>query len=412
MPYPQRRTCEESPIIFDDHNTKTYLGDRKIGKLMKRIHVAVMLHYFFFRESTGGSERQLASIIPFLQKRNIDISIISRHRTGIVAPDFEESHGVKIYRGPNLVNNQISSAYYFFFTLTKLRQIQPNIIQAQGLFSPTLTALTYKHFFQDIPVVLRVLRGGVLGDIIRLKAKPFGRRRLRDIAENTNGFLSISDEITKELLAENIPQHKIWEVPNGVDIERFKPVSSDEKQALRQRLNVSGDPVVVFVGRLAPEKRAGNLIASWSVVHDQHPNAQLLIVGQGADREKLEASAGDGIRFVGAVENVEEWLQVADIFVLPSIAEGLSNALLEAMASGLPIVVTAVGDAPQLIKPDKNGWCIPPDDIDALTTSFLEAFGNRDMLKVMGANNRQRIVDDYQLDVTARKWRELYDSVF
>lgn len=378
---------------------------------MKKIHVAVMLQYFFFRESTGGSERQLASIIPFLQKRNVVVSIVSRHRTGIRAPDFENSHDVKIYRGPNLVNHQISSAYYYFFALSKLRQIQPDVIHAQGLFSPTLTALDYKRYFQDIPVVSRVLRGGVLGDIIRLKAKPLGKRRMRGIAEKANGFLSISDEITNELLAENIPRHKIWEVPNGVDTERFRPISPSEKQALRHRLNVSGNPVVVFVGRLAPEKRVDNLIASWSVVCDKHPNAQLLVVGQGADREKLESSAGGRVRFIGAVENVEEWLQVADIFVLPSIAEGLSNALLEAMASGLPIVVTAVGDATQLIKPDKNGWCIPPDDIDALTTSLLEAFDNRDKLKIMGANNRQRIVDDYQLDVTARKWRELYDSV-
>jgi glycosyltransferase involved in cell wall biosynthesis len=318
--------------------------------------------------------------------------------------------GVKIYRTPYIQLDGLRAALYILFGLIHIGRVRPQVLHAHGLFSTTSTAMLARRLYQ-ISVVAKVLRGGVLGDVARVKKKRMGAQRIAALRQYVNVFIAISEEIRNELLAESISPSQIRYIPNGVDSERFKALSPEGKQQLRASMNIADVPTVIYVGRLAPEKRVNHLIKSWEIVKQTFPEAHLLIVGIGDEREALESVAGDTVHFVGLVNNVPDWLQLADVFVLPSISEGLSNSLLEAMSSGLPIIATAVGDAPNLVQSHENGWCIPADDVTALTNSLLDALRDLDCSHEMGEHNRERILQDFQLAATADKLRQLYDDM-
>jgi len=362
----------------------------------------------YHSKSYGGAEKQLEALAPLLKVHNIDLHVLTRGDGEL--PTHEDLDGVTVYRTPYTKIPGLRALLYLIDGLNHIRKIRPDVLHVHGLFSTATTAVWARRLF-GIPSVAKVLRGGTLGDIIRLKAKPFGKVRMTQLSKLIDGFVVISEEIRTELLSEGVPETQCHYIPNGVDIERFRPLSPDQKRQQRAAMGLPDVLTVIYTGRLVAAKRINHLIESWQTVNQKLPAVQLLIIGRGSDKEALEAQAGDGIRFIGSVENVAEWLQIADLFVLPSVSEGLSNSLLEAMATELPIVSTAVGAAPNLIEPGVNGWCIPPDDIPALTSALLEALGSLDRIPNYGKNNRQRILNDYQLAVTACKLCELYETV-
>lgn len=369
----------------------------------------LMLSQYYWRGSLGGAERQIISLAPYMQKSAIEIHMIARRQNSNI-PQNEDMDGVFVYRTPVFRFGALTAIAYILFTLWKIRQIKPDIIHAYGLFSTTSAAMFARKIYQ-IPVVAKVLRGGILGDVIRIKAKLFGQRRMDLLTHNVDGFVAISDEIIQELTLEGVAQNRCHYIPNGVDISRFYPITREAKGKQRQTLGLPVDQtIVIFVGRLVPAKRVNLLLSAWGKISQRHDHAHLYIVGEGKDKEKLQAMAGEHVTFAGYQSNIAQWLQVADLYILPSVAEGLSNSLLEAMATALPIIVTAVGDAPKLI--DKNrGWCIPPDDEDAIYQSLDEALTYLENARKMGKNSRKMIEEQYQLSATAKQLRHLYEEV-
>ena len=365
----------------------------------------MMLIQAYRLHNYGGAERQLASLVPLFRQRDIEVHILTRRHPGTKA--YEEVQGVPVYRTFDFKNSILTSLAFSMSGLKHIRRLRPHVLHAHGLFSPTTTATTAHQMF-GIPVVAKVLRGGVLGDVIRIKQKPMGQRRIAHLSKNVDRFITISEEIQQELIAEGVRAEKCYYIPNGVDVERFRPLTSEQKRKQREAMGLSDGPLVVYVGRLVPEKRVDKLIHSWETVRQKFPNSQLLIIGTGSEDATLQKLAVPNIQFVGRVDDTSTWLQVADLFVLPSISEGLSNSLLEAMACSLPIIATAVGAAPNLIRPQENGWCIPPDDLNALTDALMASLDNLDYCQPMGKRNRDRILNDFQLSVTADKLCRLY----
>jgi glycosyltransferase involved in cell wall biosynthesis len=143
-------------------------------------------------------------------------------------------------------------------------------------------------------------------------------------------------------------------------------------------------------------------------VRAAHPDALLLLLGVGEEEEALKQAAGDGVRFAGRIEEVAPYLQASELFVLPSATEGLSNAQLEAMAAGVPALVTEVGGASDLIQHGQSGWLIPPDDLPALRAALLTLLGDEGLRARLGAQGRERVAGDYALPVIADRLRALY----
>lgn len=353
----------------------------------------------------AGAERQLAAIVKRLPEHGIEPLVITR-RYG-ADPTVDMIEGTPVRRIANPGPRVMAAASFTLGAIPVLRAFRPDLIHAHELLSPTTTALAAKPFLR-VPVIAKILRGGRLGDITKLReGGPVGALRLNAIKSHVDRFVVISREIDAELASLGVAPERRRFVPNGVDAERFRPASAAERAALRRELGLPEAPVAVFGGRLEKEKRIGELMDIWPRLRQRIPGATLVVAGEGSLRATLEARRVEGVRFIGHQDDMTRWYQAADIFVLPSAAEGLSNALLEAMASGLICVATAVGAAPDLLA-DGRGHLVADGNDAALERLLGDALSGRDTPGTMGAAARRQVVEHYSLDATVRGLADLY----
>jgi glycosyltransferase involved in cell wall biosynthesis len=368
------------------------------------VRVAMIIQAYYPR--LGGAERQLASLAPLLKDLGIEICILTRRYDRSLS-SFEMIDGVPVHRLPTPGPKPFAALSFSLGALPIMQRFKPDVIHAHELLSPATSAVMAKRIF-GIPVVAKVLRGGELGDLAKLKSRSFGNHRIVSIKRGVDTFIVISKEIDRELSEIGVlPERRIF-IPNGVDLNRFAPRSSDHKTSLRRSLSLPDGLIVVFSGRLDPEKRVHFLVEMWPDVLKRHPDANLLILGTGTEEQDLKRIAGKNVRFEGNVKDVAPYLCASDIFVLPSATEGLSNSLLEAMASGLAPIATTVGGATDLIKDGWNGVLIPPDHKQALNSALLTLLSNPDLRLQLGTNSRDVVQKDYSLSAVAGKLNMLY----
>jgi glycosyltransferase involved in cell wall biosynthesis len=150
------------------------------------------------------------------------------------------------------------------------------------------------------------------------------------------------------------------------------------------------------------------LISTWPAIRSAVPDALLIIAGTGTEENELSAMAIPGVRLIGEIPDVAPLLQSADVFVLPSVAEGLSGALLEALASGLPVIATSVGGAPDVIRHMESGYLIPPDSVQELQQALLTFLSDSSLRARLGECGRQRTASAYSLELVADRLANVY----
>lgn len=372
------------------------------------LHVAMIIQGYFPR--IGGAERQLAALAPFLAAEGVAISVLTRRYAGF--KPFEMIDNVPVHRLP--IPGPVPTAALVFTAaaIPLLWRLKPNLVHAHEMFSPATTAIAAKQAL-GLPYAVTAHRSGPLGDVLRMQQRPFGKGRLERITKTADAFFTISHEIDQEFeQILGIEAQRRHYVPNGVDPEKYHPVSAEAKTALRRELNLPTEgTITLYAGRLSEEKRVRYLVETWPTIRAKHPDASLLILGQGPEEASLKAKTSDGVIFGGAVHNVPPYLQAADVFVLPSIAEGFSVAMLEAMASELAVVITDVGGARDAIDDGVHGLVIPPDDQPALEQALLAVLGDQASRQRMGQAARQRVQQEFALSVIAKQLRGLYEGV-
>lgn len=367
------------------------------------MRVAMVINGYYPR--IGGAERQLAAVAPLLQAGGVDVHVITRRFPGL-AP-FETIAGVSVHRLAIPGTRSTRSLAFTFAAVRRMARLRPNLVHAHDVYSPATAALLTKKLLRA-PVVVKVPRGGRRGSIAHLRGRALGRQRLAWLRRGADAFITINREIDDELAAMGVPSERRVAIPNGVHTARFKPLAAREKARLRRSLDLPRSPVVIFTGRLAPEKRLHDLLAIWPMVRERHAGALLVLVGSGSHRAELESQAGEGVRFAGSIMDVAPYLQTADLFVLPSAAEGLSNSLLEAMSTGLPCITTTVGGAPDLIDHGRNGWLVPPGEPDRLRHAILTLLADPDLRESIAQRARQHVEAGYSLPRVAAQMRGLY----
>ena len=357
----------------------------------------------------GGAENQLQQLAPRLKDLGFDSYILTRHEKGLAR--FEEIDGVPVYRLPAAGPKAWAALTFTLAGLWTLFRLRPDVLHAHEILMPATLGLYSKKILRR-PLLVKILRGGARGDVYKLKRRPMWKSYLRRLVRNVDAFIVISHEIDEELSALHIPQRQRLFLPNGVDTARCLPVSEERKQALRTELSLPSQArLVVYAGRLVPEKHVDYLLQVWERVRFNFPAAVLLILGEGEERPRLEAMQIDGVQFTGRVADAVPYLQAADLFVLPSTTEGLSNSLLEAMSCGLAVLATTVGGAPDVIRHGESGWLIPPDDPDALRQGLETLLGDDGLRSTLGSHARQRILADFSLDSVAQRLAALYEQM-
>jgi sugar transferase (PEP-CTERM/EpsH1 system associated) len=209
-----------------------------------------------------------------------------------------------------------------------------------------------------------------------------------------------------------VPCERIRQLYSGVDVHRFCP----EPGAAAARDQV----VIGTVGRLDPVKNQAALVGALRRIHDRDParagHLNLIIVGDGPQRVALEdcvraAGLQGQVSLVGARQDVPALMRRMDVFALPSTNEGISNTVLEAMASGLPVVATRVGGNPELVVDGVTGALVAPGDEAALAEALARYAGDPGLRRAHGAAARTRAVEEFSIEAMMKRYSDLYDEV-
>jgi glycosyltransferase involved in cell wall biosynthesis len=302
--------------------------------------LAVTMAIQAFSPVVGGGELQLERLLAPLAARDVHARVVTRAVPGTRRRD--------LVRGSDIVRTRIAgespaaSIAYVGGALAGIvgRRRCTDVVHAHGALSPATIALGAS--FAGVPAVVTPLGAGAPGDLARVRRKPGGEWRLRQLARRAH-FVALSDELAAELRAFGAPAARVHCVPNGFDARVFRPPAEAERARARDAVGIARDRCCfVFVGRLHPVKQLDVVVRALASV----PDSDLVVVGDGPEHRSLAALArevgvGDRVHFVGARDDVVTYLHAADAFVLPSQAEGMSNALVEAMACALPCLVTA-----------------------------------------------------------------------
>ena len=210
-----------------------------------------------------------------------------------------------------------------------------------------------------------------------------------------------------------IDKSKVRIVPNGVDVEKFKPAQN--QQAAKQQFGLGNEPCVLFVGSLIPRKGLAFLVEAAKKVVKEKPDTKFLIAGEGPLRNQLSESLKTAnllgsFRFLGNVK--DEALHVlyncADVFVLPSIQEGQGIVLLEAQASGKPVVAFNVGGVNEAVRNGETGLLVKPGSIDELADALLKILSDKTLGEKMGVNGRLFVSESFTWDICAQKMLKVY----
>ena len=237
------------------------------------------------------------------------------------------------------------------------------------------------------------------------------RLQLRALSQGVDRCIAVSHDVAAQLIERfGWPAAKVEVVHNAVDLDRIAVPASP---GLRAELGVEGDaPLVLTTARLEEQKGHSVLLRAAAGV----PDAVFVLAGEGALRGALEAEAAElgvaeRIRFLGERTDVPELLAACDVFALPSLYEGSSLAVLEAMAAGRPVVSSMIGGTDELIEDGLSGLLVPPGDADALADALRRLLADRELGATLAARARERVERDFTREAMARRIARLYEEV-
>jgi glycosyltransferase involved in cell wall biosynthesis len=199
---------------------------------------------------------------------------------------------------------------------------------------------------------------------------------------------------------------------NGVDTQRFSP-SKETRIAMRKELSLPEESFVIgTVGRLVPIKDQQTLLKAAALLSRSGIDARVLLVGSGPERERLQGQAAGALEgrvcFAGDSSRVPEMLNAMDVFVLPSLNEGMSNTLLEAMACGLPVLATSAGGNPEIIEDNVNGCLFTPGDVEWLANKLKLLARDPTLVHQLGTAARNRAIESFSLSRMLETYRRFY----
>ncbi len=369
----------------------------------------------YFPPVVGGTEIQTLRLAKALITRNVTPFVITRRLRGIRR--FEQVDGVPVYRLFTLGSGTVASLSFMFssflFLIKNRRKYR--IIHAHLPSSPAITATIAGKVLRK-KVIVKFACSGKTGNIQTSDRTCLGRAKLKFLMKYGDVFVCPSEEVERELINYGFDKERVVEISNGVDTALFYPVDDLQKGNLRRRFNFPSLPVMVYSGRLESRKRLAILLKAWQRVVKVKEESYLLIVGDGSQKDSLinlakELKIIESVKFTGQVDSVNEYLQAGDGFVFPSSAEGLSNALLEAMATELAIVATKIGGTEEAIENERNGILVEPDNVNQLANGIITLLSQPEVAHKFGREARRTIEENYSIDIVAQKHLKVYEEI-
>ena len=349
----------------------------------------------------GGLQRVVVNICKNIDREKFDISVLCLRDLGEFVPEVE-SMGIKVYFLPQ----KNGTDYLSFLKVAKiLRREKPDVIHThntQPFVDGTIGAL-----MSGVKTIIHTDHARNFPDKRRYM---YGEWLMSHFAYKVVG---VSEHTSKNLIKyEKISRKKILIIPNGIDGNRFS--ININKQAKRKELGVHGSGPIIGLGvRLTEGKGINYLLQAMPDIIKKFTDITLVIAGDGPAADKLKKQTVElgitrNVLFLGPRLDIPELLKVFDIYVLPSLSEGLPMVLLEAMAAGCPIVATNVGGIPTLIKHGDNGSMVEPKNPEALASEIIKLLSSQELRSQYSKKALETFQENYSADIMTRKYEQLY----
>ncbi len=379
---------------------------------MKSSALSILMLCPAYYPHLGGLERQAHTLSRALVRLGCRVTVLTRHLDPAL-PRHDQLDGVQIWRLPSAAR---AGSKDWRFPLSLMAAVlrlgdQYDVVHSHGMTWFLLGAVMARQF-RRLPLLVKIPNVRDCG-IPGLQRRRSGVWLLR-LMQQADAWAVLSTESRHELIAAGFPAERIFFTHNGVDTEQFFPCPAARKHQLRLELGLPVQrPLIVFAGRLLAQKGVADLLAAWPQVQQATATQPYLIIcGDGPQRgelaERVRAAGLTDLGFAGAVAQISDYYQAADLFVLPSYAEGNSNAMMEAMACGLPVVATDVGGSADLLGPQAAPWLLQPGDVAGLAHRLIKLLNDAALRQSIGMSLMQRMADHFSIESTARRYLECY----
>jgi len=349
----------------------------------------------------GGAETQVVRLAIRLKLRGWEVAVASLMPPKAYVEDLEAA-GIPVFSLN--IRRKLPDPRPVLRLARIIRKWQPDVVHSHMVHANLLARIV--RFLAPIPVLICSARsideGGRFREVLYRLTDP-----LCDLTTQVS-----QAGLERYVRMGAVPRHKIRYIPNGVDTERFKP-NLEDRLKFRKELGVEGF-VWLAVGRFDPPKDYPSMLQAFARVVHKHSNTILLIAGDGPLRKTMENLARElGIekrtKFLGIRRDIPQLMNAADAYVMSSSWEGMPNVLLEASATGLPIVATDVGGNREIVLDGVTGFLVPPRNPEALARTMLRIMDLSDEeRKEMGKRARKHIEVKFNLDRVVDLWEILY----
>ena len=376
---------------------------------MQQRKAPIKILFVITSSGVGGAEKVLYHTSRLLDSERYSPSICSLKEKGKIARDAEaagmEVHCLTMPDGKRAIG-WISSLVALFRLTRYLIKIRPTIVHS-FLFRANIISRV-GAFLARVPLVISSVR--VMGG-----EKDYYHTVEKVTSCMVDHYITVSDSVKEYLIEKaNIFPEKITTIYNGVALNGLTPEGEGAAPDLFDM--EPHESVILAVGRLHRQKGYDYLIRAIATVKREIPSVKLLIAGEGEEENDLKnlvksLDLSKEVILTGLCREVEKLLNFTELFVLPSLWEGMPNAVLEAMAAAKPVVATRVGGVPELVKDGETGILVPPEDPESLARAIVGLLRNTAQANSMGNAGRKRVQDHFSLTAMVTKTDSLYQKL-
>lgn len=375
------------------------------------VPLSVVMVSASFHPYIGGAEKQALELSLALKARGVAVRVLTRARRGLSASD--EVRGIPIVRlgawGSGFVNAVTFMGSLFFYLLRRAPSYQVIHVHLAG--SPALPAALAGKLLGK-RVFIKIGGGRGIGELAASARTWTGRLKLKLLGLLSPRFVVVTKDLAEELAAFGLGGARLRHLPNGVDAGRYRPAPPEEKAVLRKTLGWPEGLCFLYVGRLSWEKRLPYFLEAWGQAFLKTPGTYVVLIGAGPEQARLKElvsrwPSGRAL-LLPPTDQVQSAYAAADLFILPSISEGLSNALLEAMSSGLAILASRVGGTAEVVEEGRSGLLFDPENLSELNSRFETVLARPAEVLEMGRAARRAVEENFSMERVARRYEELY----
>ena len=362
------------------------------------------LMFFLHSLSVGGAERLVVQMAEQLEQ-HYDIAMVCMDEQGYLWQECEK-RGYRLY----LIGRSPGFSYKTFSRVAEaIRSFAPDILHAHQ-YTPYLYATVGKVLCRSKARLIFTEHGRHYPDVVSIRRRIANRLLIRF----TDAITAVSN-FSKSALYHNegLRSLPIQVIYNGLHHESHSASSTVD---LRTELQLEPDSRLIgYVGSLRPVKNPLFLLQAFEKIALQDPSAYLVYIGDGPLRRELESEISrrcltDRVFMLGERTPATPYFTEFDVYVLPSLCEAASLALLEAMSVALPVIVTDRGGSPEIVEHQKSGVVVPCGDVEALSAQLLELLGDSEMAKRLAVSAQQRVSDQFSFETMMSQYQTVYEQ--